>query len=152
VEEVYEAVADLQAAGFENFNLDLIFGLPYQTLEHWQQSLRAVLEINPTHVSVYDLTIEPGTRFGRMYRPGAAPLPSEETTVAMYLMARELLTEAGYIHYENLQFCPPRLRLSPQPSVLGKSPLLWLWHGIRRLRGGDGAFSSPKPFTTTSSR
>jgi oxygen-independent coproporphyrinogen-3 oxidase len=107
VEEVYEAVADLQAAGFENFNLDLIFGLPYQTLEHWQQSLRAVLEINPTHVSVYDLTIEPGTRFGRMYRPGAAPLPSEETTVAMYLMARELLTEAGYIHYEISNFARP---------------------------------------------
>ncbi|MFS8878766.1 radical SAM family heme chaperone HemW [Synechococcus sp. H55.8] len=107
VEEVYEAVADLQAVGFENFNLDLIFGLPYQTLEHWQQSLQAVLEINPTHVSIYDLTIEPGTRFGRMYRPGDAPLPTEETTVEMYLMARELLTQAGYIHYEISNFARP---------------------------------------------
>lgn len=107
VEEIYEAVADLQAVGFENFNLDLIFGLPYQTLEHWQESLQAVLEINPTHVSVYDLTLEPGTRFGRLYRPGEAPLPSEETTVAMYLTARELLTQAGYIHYEISNFARP---------------------------------------------
>ncbi len=107
VEEIYESVANLQAVGFENFNLDLIFGLPYQTLEHWHQSLQAVLEINPPHVSVYDLTLEPETRFGRLYRPGEAPLPSEETTVEMYLMARRLLTEAGYVHYEISNFARP---------------------------------------------
>ncbi|MEN9202236.1 MAG: radical SAM family heme chaperone HemW [Thermostichus sp. DG_1_6_bins_120] len=110
VEEVYEALHDLRAAGFNNFNLDLIFGLPHQTLEHWQESLQALLEIYPTHVSLYDLTLESGTRFGRLYRPGDAPLPSEETTVEMYLMARELLTQAGYIHYEISNFAHPKFQ------------------------------------------
>lgn len=107
VEDVYEAVADLRAVGLNNFNLDLIFGLPHQTLNQWQESLQALLEINPPHVSVYDLTIEAGTRFGRLYQPGDAPLPSEATTVEMYLMARNWLTQAGYTHYEISNFARP---------------------------------------------
>jgi putative oxygen-independent coproporphyrinogen III oxidase len=107
VEEVYDAVSDLEAVGLNNFNLDLIFGLPHQTLEHWHNSLQTLIEINPPHVSIYDLTIESGTKFGRMYRPGDVPLPTEETTVEMYLMARELLTQAGYIHYEISNFARP---------------------------------------------
>lgn len=107
VEEVYEAVHDLRTVGINHFNLDLIFGLPHQTLEHWQQSLQALIAISPPHVSIYDLTIESGTKFGRLYRPGDAPLPPEEATVEMYLMARELLTQAGYIHYEISNFARP---------------------------------------------
>ncbi|MCF2970652.1 radical SAM family heme chaperone HemW [Synechococcus sp. Nb3U1] len=107
VEEVYEAVHNLRTVGINHFNLDLIFGLPHQTLEHWQQSLQALIAISPPHVSIYDLTIESGTKFGRLYRPGDAPLPPEEATVEMYLMARELLTQAGYIHYEISNFARP---------------------------------------------
>ncbi len=107
VEEVYETICNLRAVGLNNFNLDLIFGLPYQTLSHWQESLQALLEISPVHVSIYDLTLEPGTKFGRLYRPGEAPLPTEEMTVEMYLMARQQLTQAGYSHYEISNFARP---------------------------------------------
>ena len=107
VTEVYEAIEDLHQVGLENFNLDLIFGLPHQTLEHWQQSLEAVLGIRPQHVSLYDLTVEAGTRFGRLYRPGDQPLPTEAETVTMYRMAIAALTGAGYDHYEISNFALP---------------------------------------------
>ncbi len=104
VEEVFRAIEDLRAAGFENFSLDLMFGLPEQTLEQWQASLDAVVAIAPRHVSLYDLTIEAGTRFGRLYQPGDAPLPSDAETVQMYRMAIATLAIAGYDHYEISNF------------------------------------------------
>ena len=107
VEEIYRAVDDLQAVGFDNFNLDLIFGLPEQTLADWQASLAAVVAIAPPHVSLYDLTIEVGTRFGRLYQPGDAPLPSDADTVQMYRQAIATLGAAGYEHYEISNFARP---------------------------------------------
>ncbi|MEO0771070.1 MAG: radical SAM family heme chaperone HemW [Cyanobacteria bacterium J06649_4] len=107
VEEVYQAVADIKAVGFQSFNLDLIFGLPYQTLEQWRESLEAAIALEPPHISLYDLTIEPGTRFGRLYQPGDQPLPSDESTVVMYKLAIELLEAAGYSHYEISNFAKP---------------------------------------------
>jgi len=107
VAEVYEAIADLRQVGLENFNLDLIFGLPHQTVEQWQASLAAVVEIRPWHVSLYDLTVEEGTRFGRLYRPGDQPLPTEAETVTMYRMAIAALKSAGYEHYEISNFALP---------------------------------------------
>ncbi len=107
VAEVYEAVQAIRGAGIDNFNLDLIFGLPHQTLSDWQDSLEKVLELDPTHVSLYDLTLEPQTRFGRLYQPGDTPLPSDEQTVEMYLMAIQTLTAAGFEHYEISNFAKP---------------------------------------------
>lgn len=107
VQEVYETLEDLSAVGLDNINLDLIFGLPTQTIDQWQQSLTSLLRIRPPHVSLYDLTIEPGTRFGRLYHPGENPLPDDTTTVDMYLLARSYLTSAGYEHYEISNFAQP---------------------------------------------
>ena len=107
VDDVYQAVGYLKEAGFDNFNLDLIFGLPHQTIGHWHYSLQEVVRLGPTHVSLYDLTIESGTRFGRLYQPGSQPLPSDGDTVDMYRMAIALLTQAGYRHYEVSNFAQP---------------------------------------------
>lgn len=100
VAEIYEAVDAIQKAGFENFSLDLISGLPHQTMTDWQDSLAKAIALQPTHLSVYDLTIEEGTAFGKRYQAGAQPLPTEDHTVAMYIAAHELLPAAGYEHYE----------------------------------------------------
>ncbi|MEM9569261.1 MAG: radical SAM family heme chaperone HemW, partial [Cyanobacteria bacterium P01_E01_bin.34] len=107
VNEIYEAINHLKTAGFDNFNLDLIFGLPHQSIDHWQYSLEEVVRLAPTHVSLYDLTIESGTRFGRLYQPGSQPLPSDGDTVEMYQMAITILTQAGYHHYEVSNFARP---------------------------------------------
>lgn len=100
VEDIYRALDWIHAAGFTNISLDLISGLPHQTLADWETSLEKAIALSPTHLSCYDLTVEPVTAFGRQYKPGAKPLPSDETTAEMYRMAHRILTAAGYDHYE----------------------------------------------------
>lgn len=100
VEDVYASVALIQKAGIENYSLDLISGLPHQTLEHWQDSLTKAIALSPKHLSTYDLTIEPQTPFGKQFKPGVKPLPDDELTADMYRMAQQVLTHADYQHYE----------------------------------------------------
>jgi len=107
VTEIYEAVDAINNAGYENFALDLISGLPNQSMQNWQDSLDKAIAIQPKHISVYDLTIEEGTAFGKRYQAGDRPLPTEESTVAMYLAAHELLPTAGYAHYEISNYAKP---------------------------------------------
>ena len=100
VAEIFEAVQIVRSAGIVNFSLDLISGLPHQTLEQWETSLKSAVEICPTHLSSYDLIVEQGTAFGRYFEAGAQPLPADETAAQMYRLAQEILTDAGYEHYE----------------------------------------------------
>ena len=100
VAEIFEAVEIVRSAGIVNFSLDLISGLPHQTLAHWETSLKSAVEIAPTHLSSYDLIVEQGTAFGRYFESGAQPLPADETAAQMYRLAREILTAEGYEHYE----------------------------------------------------
>jgi putative oxygen-independent coproporphyrinogen III oxidase len=100
VEDIAQAARDIRAAGFANWSLDLISGLPNQTLPQWQHSLQAALELKPSHLSCYDLVVEPGTVFGKRYQPGDAPLPTDQSAANMYRYAQSQLTAAGYQHYE----------------------------------------------------
>ncbi|MEM9977654.1 MAG: radical SAM family heme chaperone HemW [Cyanobacteria bacterium P01_D01_bin.2] len=103
--DVYRAVEDM--AQVPSWSLDLISGLPHQTQEQWQRSLTDAIAAQPHHMSIYDLTIEPQTPFGKQYQPGAQPLPNEETTVHMYRLAQQTLTTAGYGHYEISNYAKP---------------------------------------------
>ena len=98
--DIYKAVNTLHQAGIINFSIDLISGLPSQTLEQWQTSLEKGIALSPTHISSYDLVLEPVTVFGRHYQPGDAPLPTDESTAQMYRMAQQLISISGYEHYE----------------------------------------------------
>ncbi|MCS7049163.1 MAG: radical SAM family heme chaperone HemW [Verrucomicrobiae bacterium] len=96
-----------RAAGFENVNLDLMFGLPGQTLDGWMQTLTEAIHWQPDHVSAYALTLEEDTEFWRRYAaPDAAPcdLPDAAQQAEMYKRAIELLTAAGFEHYEISNF------------------------------------------------
>ena len=106
-EDIIAAVEMLHQVGLKNFSLDLISGLPHLTLELWQDSLEAAIALNPAHLSVYDLTIEPGTSFDRWYQPGVSPLPTDELTAQMYGMAQQWLTQAGWQHYEISNYAKP---------------------------------------------
>lgn len=64
---VYEAIEIVGSCGVENWSMDLISSLPHQTPEMWEESLRLTVEARPPHVSVYDLQVEQGTKFGRLY-------------------------------------------------------------------------------------
>lgn len=105
--DVDEAIALIHQVGLTNFSLDLISGLPHQTIETWEISLEAAIAIAPPHLSIYDLIVEPVTAFGRWYQPGESPLPSDEATAQMYRLAQQRLTQAGYDHYEISNYAKP---------------------------------------------
>ncbi|XAR50291.1 Coproporphyrinogen dehydrogenase [Bertholletia excelsa] len=105
VKEVQEAIGIVGSRGVENWSMDLISSLPHQTPQMWEESLRLTAEAGPTHVSVYDLQIEQGTKFGNLYTPGEFPLPSETQSAELYRMASRMLSEAGYDHYEISSYC-----------------------------------------------
>ena len=98
--DVMQAVEIIQQLGIKNFSLDLISGLPQQTLEHCQTSLEQAIAIAPQHLSCYDLVLEPVTAFGKQYQPGETPLPNDDDTAEMYRLTQQTLTAAGYEHYE----------------------------------------------------
>ncbi|KAG7607120.1 putative coproporphyrinogen dehydrogenase [Arabidopsis thaliana] len=100
VSQVYEAIEFVKECGVENWSMDLISSLPHQTLEMWEESLRLAIESQPNHVSVYDLQVEQGTKFGNLYTPGQSPLPSETQSAEFYKTASSMLRGAGYEHYE----------------------------------------------------
>ncbi len=98
--DVIEAVASARKAGFENVNLDLIYGLPEQALQTWQTSVKRVLDLHPEHISAYALTLEHGTPFGRWAAKGLLPLPDPDLAAEMYEWTSEALESAGYGQYE----------------------------------------------------
>jgi oxygen-independent coproporphyrinogen III oxidase len=97
-------------AGFMDLNLDLMFGLPGQSLPAWDRSLHEAIAFAPTHVSVYGLTVEERTPFYRRQQLGQLDLPDEEAQVAMFEHADQLLTAAGYLHYEISNYALPGWR------------------------------------------
>jgi oxygen-independent coproporphyrinogen-3 oxidase len=111
-ETVLRAFASLRDAGIQNISVDLIAGLPFQTAESWRVSLETLLELNPTHLSVYMLEVDEDSRLGRelleggsRYRTGA--VPSEEQVADFYCAAVEMLRAAGFEHYEISNFARP---------------------------------------------
>ncbi len=107
VKDIYEAIALFEKIGIVNFSLDLISGLPDQTLAQWQESLKNAIALKPKHLSCYDLVLEPVTAFGKQYQPGKKPLPDDEITAEMYCLAQSFLTNAGYEHYEISNYAQP---------------------------------------------
>ena len=97
-------------AGFMDLNLDLMFGLPGQSLPAWERSLHEAITFVPTHISVYGLTIEERTPFYRRQQRGELTLPNEDVQVAMFECADQVLTTAGYTHYEISNYAMPGWR------------------------------------------
>ncbi len=97
---VIEAVTSARKAGFGNLNLDLIYGLPEQTLQTWQTSVKRILDLHPEHISAYALTLEHGTPFGRWASKGLLPLPDPDLAAEMYEWASEIFETHGYLQYE----------------------------------------------------
>ena len=89
-----------RVVGFKNINVDLMLGLPKQSIEDLEESLDKVIELKPEHISVYSLIIEEGTPFYKKVEEGKLDLPSDEIERKMYWMVKAKLEEAGYNHYE----------------------------------------------------
>ncbi|MEE4195261.1 MAG: radical SAM family heme chaperone HemW [Anaerolineae bacterium] len=105
-----ETIKSIQAArhvGFENINIDLIFNLPGQTAQDWQQNLNAALALNPDHLSLYSLTIEEGTLLQQQIEDGLYPHPDDDHAADLMDIAVKMLGEAGFIHYEISNWARP---------------------------------------------
>ncbi|TYG55583.1 hypothetical protein ES288_D09G285500v1 [Gossypium darwinii] len=105
VDEVNEAIEIMKSCGVENWSLDLISSLPNQAPQMWEESLKLTIEAQPNYVSVYDLQVEQGTKFGTLYTPGEFPLPTDVQSADFYRMASSMLSAAGYNHYEISSYC-----------------------------------------------
>lgn len=103
--QVRQAVSAARSAGFDNVSIDLMYGLPGQTMEHWQQTLAAAIALGTEHVSAYGLKVEEGTPLWQ--RRQEADLPDDEAQADMYLWAVEALAAAGYAQYEISNFARP---------------------------------------------
>lgn len=107
VQDIFTAIKLIRQVEFPCFSLDLISGLPQQTLAQWQHSLEMAVSLVPEHLSCYDLVLESTTAFGKKYTAGKFPLPPEETAAQMYRLAQQILTNAGYQHYEISNYAQP---------------------------------------------
>jgi oxygen-independent coproporphyrinogen-3 oxidase len=105
--DIERALEDLNRCSFPNWSLDLIAGLPQQTLCHWEDSLSQAIAAGPTHISCYDLVLEANTALGKTMKPETAPLPVGDTTAAMYELAHHQLSQAGFEHYEISNYARP---------------------------------------------
>jgi oxygen-independent coproporphyrinogen-3 oxidase len=100
LEDTIRSMEWARLAGFQNINLDLIFGLPRQQMSDWQDTLRHALGLRPEHLSLYPLTLEEGTRLRRAVLQGRHPWPDDDQSADMYIWAEEALEAAGFVHYE----------------------------------------------------
>jgi putative oxygen-independent coproporphyrinogen III oxidase len=132
VADIYRSVELIHQGGIDNWSLDLISGLPQQTLDNWENSLAAAIALAPAHISCYDLIVEAQTPFAKQYQPGDTPLPSDETTAQMYRTAQQRLTAAGYEHYEISNYARSNYQCHHN---------LTYWHNLPYYGFGMGAAS-----------
>ena len=107
VHETITAVTQARAAGFTNINLDVMYGLPGQSLESWQRTLAHCLTLAPTHLSCYALTVEEDTRLASNIQRRRSPAPDEDLQIEMDEAAQRMLDDAGYERYEVSNYANP---------------------------------------------
>lgn len=104
-EEFVESFRMAREVGFENINIDLMFGIPNQNIHEWKETLNKVTELNPEHLSCYSLIVEEGTEFFKLYEREKLSLPEEELEREMYWYTLEFLKKKGFNQYEISNFC-----------------------------------------------
>jgi len=154
-----EARAAFQAArraGFDNINLDFIFGLPDQSPQTWRRTLQQAIDLGPEHLSLYSLTIEENTPFGDLAAAGRLPIPDSDLAADLYELADELLASAGYVQYEISNWAKKNseFRIQNSESGINNSPFsihhspflcrhnLTYWRNEDFLGFGPGAHSA----------
>ncbi|MFY9152220.1 MAG: radical SAM family heme chaperone HemW [Prolixibacteraceae bacterium] len=107
VSQAIDSVKWAKSAGFANISIDLIYGLPNQTLEEWEQNVRKAVELGVEHISAYNLTYHEGTVFYDQLKKGHLKELPDELSVQQFDILRKILIEAGFEHYEISNFCKP---------------------------------------------
>ena len=142
------AMAAAREAGFDNFSVDLIFGVPGQSLDDWRRDVDAIVALRPAHLSAYALTIERGTVFGARDRAGGLPRPDDEAVAAMFEHARAAFAAAGLTPYEVSSYARPGRRARHNQLYWTLAPYLGVGASAASFRpladGGGWRFSNPR--------
>jgi oxygen-independent coproporphyrinogen-3 oxidase len=145
---VLRAVGMAREAGFDNLNLDLIFGLPFQSLQEWQWSLNLALEMEPEHLSLYALTLEHGTPLAHYVGRGLLPEPDPDLAATMYEWSGERLEAGGYEQYEISNWA----RRDDSGEIRSCRHNLQYWRNQPYLGVGAGAHGYTAGFRTANAR
>jgi oxygen-independent coproporphyrinogen III oxidase len=139
VGQVRMAIEHARKAGFKNIGLDLIYGIPGQSMESWLETLNSAILFSPEHLSCYELTIEENTPFALEVKKGVFSLPGEEGQRDFFIRTSEWLEAKGYIHYEVSNFAREEEHLSrhnqkywDHTPYLGLGPSAHSFSGARR--------------------
>ena len=142
--DVINSVKWARKAGFDNLNLDLIFGIPYQTLGSWSQSLSLGMALKPEHLSLYALTVEHGTPLSHWVDRGLVLDSDPDLAAEMYELADQRLAEVGYIQYEISNWALQ----NSQGKLLSCQHNLQYWRNLPYIGLGAGAHSYVNGYRT----
>lgn len=132
---VREAVHLIRNAGITNLSLDLMYGLPTQTLASWEYSIDEVLKLRPQHISAYNLSVEPGTRLHTLVQKGELTPCDDETCLQMAALLRTKLKDAGFEQYEISNYALPGFHSRHNSSYWEPTPYLGLGPGAHSYDG-----------------
>ncbi len=127
-----KSIENTLKAGFKNFNVDLMYGIPSQSINQWRESLTKIKNYEINHLSTYNLTFEEGTPFYHWEKQGKLIAPKDKKIEDMYLLQKEFLTEIGFIHYEISNWSKPKMQSKHN---------LRYWSGNHYIGVGAGAHS-----------
>ncbi len=144
--EAISALEAIRRAGIANVSIDLIYGLPGQTIESWQYTLDALLSLDVEHVSAYNLSYEEGTALTRLRDMGRIIEVDEDTCVEMYEMLCSRLSEVGYEHYEISNFARPGMYSCHNSNYWNGTPYLGLGAAAHSF---DGVVRRYNPMSVT---
>ena len=131
--DALDAIRLARSSGFDNTSIDLMYGLPNQTLKVWADTLNTAIALRLPHISLYCLQIEPSTPMHHSVETGSLPMPDDDLAADMYELAMDSLSDAGYEHYEISNWCLPDMRCVHN---------LGYWRNAQYLGIGPGAHSS----------
>ncbi len=107
--QAIKAFQDARKVGFDNISIDLMFNLPNQTSEAWKENLDKALELSTEHLSCYSLTVEEGTILDKLVKKGKLTMSSEDEMLKQFDLTMQMLSAAGYEHYEVSNYCKPNM-------------------------------------------
>lgn len=136
-DQVYRAVDAIRCAGFSNLSIDLIFGVPESLGRNWGDDLERAMALDPEHASLYGLTVEPHTPLGRWAQRGEVTPVDEARYAAEFLLAHQVLTDAGYEHYEVSNFSRPSFRAVHNSAYWNRAQFIGLGPGAHSGLGRE---------------
>lgn len=143
LKRIHEALEAIQKENWKNWNVDLIYGLPLQDFDTWQEDIEKVLRYAPPHVSIYSLTLEPWVPLASFFHRHRRLLPSFDAQAYLFRFAEKKLGDAGYLHYEVSNFalpgfeCQHNLLYWRNGEYVGLGPSAWTHLGRKRQKNAS---------------